>query len=286
MKPEYEILLGAHTSAAGGPHNALLEGKSIGATTIQLFTSNQRQWQARSLSQEAIAKWHETLQETGLKKIMSHDSYLINLGAPDPEILMKSRHTFREEIIRCLQLGITYLNFHPGSALKAGLEPCLKRIVESLCEVKDLFAGKDPLRLLIETTAGQGSTIGAPFEEITYIVKHTLNIVPVGVCMDTCHSFQAGYDFRTKQALSKTLDEFDKVIGLKHLYAMHINDSMKDIGSRIDRHMPLGAGFIGIDGFKAIMQEPRLFALPKYLETPGGPPVWTEEIKLLRSFIS
>jgi len=285
MKKNFEILLGAHTSAAGGVHNALLEGKSIGATTIQLFTSNQRQWHSRSLSQEAITKWNETLLETGLKEIMSHDSYLINLGAPDPENLVKSRHAFREEIIRCLQLGISYLNFHPGSALKAGVEPCLERIVESLCEVQDLFSGKDPLRLLIETTAGQGSTIGSSFEEISYIVKHAMNVVPIGVCMDTCHSFQAGYDLRTKEAVSKTLDEFDKVVGLQHLYAFHLNDSMKDIGARVDRHMPIGKGFIGIDGFKAIMQEPRISSLPKYLETPGGPPVWKEEIALLKSFL-
>jgi deoxyribonuclease-4 len=284
MTKHSEILLGAHTSAAGGVQNALYEGKSIGATTIQLFTANQRQWNARSLSQDTITAWKEALVETGIKSVMSHDSYLINLGAPNPEVLVKSRHAFREEIIRCLQLDVAFCNFHPGSALDGGLENCLDKIVESLREVADLFTGKQPLRLLIETTAGQGSTVGARFEEISYIIERTKDKIPVGVCIDTCHIFAAGYDIRTKEDLSKTLSEFDKVIGLQHLYAFHLNDSQKGLGSRVDRHMPLGDGMIGIECFKAIMQEPKLVLIPKYLETPGGPSLWTEEIKLLRSF--
>lgn len=280
-----EILLGAHTSAAGGVQNALYEGQSIGATTIQFFTSNQRQWNSRSLSQDVITKWKEALVETGIKNVMSHDSYLINLGAPDPEVLIKSRHAFREEIIRCLQLGVSLLNFHPGSALQAGLENCLSKIVESLLEMKDLFTGNDPLRLLIETTAGQGSQVGANFKEISYIVEGVKDELPIGVCIDTCHIFAAGYDIRTKEALQNTLKSFDETIGLKHLYAMHLNDSQKGLGSRVDRHMPLGEGMIGIDCFQAIMQEPALFHLPKYLETPGGPELWEKEIKMLRDFV-
>lgn len=280
----HELLIGAHTSAAGGVQNALYEGKSIGATTIQLFTSNQRQWHSRSLSQETIELWHKAMQETGLKSIMSHDSYLINLGATDPEVLTKSRHAFREEIIRCLQLGLTFMNFHPGAALKAPKEKCLDGIVESLFEVRDLFTGKDPLRLLLETTAGQGSSVGCTFEEVGYIVKRVKESIPVGVCIDTCHIFVAGYDIRTKAGLEKALSEFDHHIGLKHLCALHLNDSQKGLGSRVDRHMDLGKGTLGIDCFKAIMQEPRLKELPKYLETPGGLEVWKKEIELLRSF--
>lgn len=281
-----EILLGAHTSAAGGVFNALYEGKAIGATTIQFFTSNQRQWNARSLPQEVIAKWNEARLETGIKSIMSHDSYLINLGAPDPEVLMKSRHAFREEIIRCLQLGVSLLNFHPGSSLKDGVENCLNKIVESLLEMKDLFTGKESLRLLIETTAGQGSQVGANFEEISYIIERVKDELPIGVCIDTCHIFAAGYDIRTKEAVQETLKTFDKKIGLNHLSAFHLNDSQKGLGSRVDRHAALGEGMIGIDCFKAIMQEPSLAHIPKYLETPGGPELWEKEIKMLRSFVS
>jgi deoxyribonuclease IV len=280
-----QILLGAHTSMAGGLENALFEGESIGATTIQLFTSNQRQWYAKTLSQEAIHKFEEALVKTKLSHIMSHDSYLINLGAPNHEVLVKSRQAFRDEILRCLQLGISYCNFHPGSALDAGTERCLDLIVESLRAVQDLFTGKEPLRLLIETTAGQGSTVGASFEEIAYLVERTKEFVPIGVCIDTCHIFAAGYDIRTKEALSDTLKKFDDVIGLEHLYAFHLNDSMKELGSRVDRHAPLGQGCIGIECFQAIMQDPRLKALPKYLETPGGPANWKQEIALLRSFV-
>lgn len=280
-----EILLGAHTSAAGGVFNALYEGQKIGATTIQFFTSNQRQWNARSLSQEVISKWNEARLETGIKSIMSHDSYLINLGAPDPEVLVKSRHAFREEIIRCLQLGVSLLNFHPGSALQAGVDNCLNKIIESLLEMKDLFTGKEGLRLLIETTAGQGSQVGANFEEVAYIVEGVKNDLPIGVCIDTCHIFAAGYDIRTKEALQSTLQSFDKKIGLKHLYAFHLNDSQKGLDSRVDRHMPLGEGMIGMDCFRAIMQEPSIAHLPKYLETPGGPELWEKEIKMLRSFV-
>jgi deoxyribonuclease-4 len=278
------LLIGAHTSAAGGVHNALYEGREIGATTIQLFTANQRQWNARTLSEDAIKLWEKALEETGLKSIMSHDSYLINLGAPDPEILIKSRHAFREELIRSLQLGLSFVNFHPGAALKEGVTPCLDRIVESLKGVKDLFTGKEKMKLLLEMTAGQGSCVGAKFEEIAYIIERVKDDVPVGVCIDTCHIFVAGYDIRTKEALEKTLDEFDRIIGIKYLNALHLNDSKKELGSRVDRHADLGTGMIGIDCFKAIMQEPRLVNLPKYLETPGMKEVWKKEIALLRSF--
>ena len=285
MKKQEEILLGAHTSAAGGAHNAIYEGKAIGATTVQLFTANQRQWKARSLAQDEVDLFRQALEETGLKSIMSHDSYLINLGAPDPEVLMKSRAAFREEIIRCLQLGISYMNFHPGAALQEPREVCLKRIVESLLEMKDLFTGKEPLKLVVEATAGQGSVYGWKFEELAAIVERTENDLPMGVCIDTCHIFAAGYDIRTKESLDKTLHEFDKIVGLENLMAMHLNDSQKPIGSRVDRHAELGKGDIGIEAFKAIMQHPQLKHLPKYLETPGGPELWEKELRLLRSFI-
>lgn len=285
MKHKDDILLGAHTSAAGGVHNALYEGKSIGCTTIQLFTANQRQWKSRSLSQDEVHLWQKALHETGLQKIMSHDSYLINLGAPDQEILMKSRCAFREEIIRCQQLNLSFLNFHPGAALKDPVEQCLNRIVESLLSMKDLFNGNTQLTLLLEATAGQGSTVGSKFEELSYVVKRVKDEIPIGVCIDTCHIFAAGYDIRTKAALDKTLHEFDAIVGLQYLQALHLNDSQKGLGSRVDRHAELGKGMIGIDAFEAIMRHPYLHKLPMYLETPGGPELWEKEIHLLRSFL-
>lgn len=280
-----EILLGAHTSAAGGAQNAIYEGKEIGATTVQLFTANQRQWKTRSLSQDEVDRFHHAIQETGLSHIMSHDSYLINLGSPDPEVLMKSRTGFREEIIRCLQLGVSYMNFHPGAALASPVENCLQCIVDSVKEVRDLFSGKEHLKLAIEATAGQGTTIGSNFKELGFLVNSLKDELPIGVCIDTCHIFAAGYDIRTKEGLDKVLDEFDKHVGLKYLLAFHLNDSQKGLGSRVDRHEPLGKGEIGIECFKAIMKHPKLKSLPKYLETPGGPEVWKKEISLLRSFV-
>ena len=282
--PTKELLIGAHTSAAGGVHNALYEGREIGATTIQLFTSNQRQWNSRSLSIEAIDLWNKARDETQIKSVMSHDSYLINLGCPDPEMLSKSRHAFREELIRSLQLDLAFVNFHPGAALKEDVTLCLNRIIESLLQVQDLFTGKHNLKLLLETTAGQGSCVGAKFEELAYIIQGVKDQIPIGVCIDTCHIFAAGYDIRTKDALDTTLAAFERIIGLEYLQAFHMNDSLKDLGTRVDRHADLGKGLIGIDCFKAIMQDPRLTHIPKYLETPGLKEVWKLEIPLLRSF--
>lgn len=278
-----KLLIGAHTSIAGDISNALLEGQKIGATTIQLFTANQRRWDTKPLEQEAIERWHQTQHETGIKTVMSHDSYLINLGCPDSDNLKKSRHSFREEILRCLQLGITYLNFHPGAYLKDTPEKCLDCICESLYEFEDLLA-KSKLRLLLETTAGQGSAVGCRFEEIAYLIEKLKHRLPIGVCIDTCHIFVAGYDLRTAEACDSTLKEFDRIIGLKHLYAFHMNDSVKGLGSRVDRHQPLGTGTIGMECFKFLMQDDRTRHLPKYLETPGGLDLWEKEIALLRSF--
>ena len=281
MKKPEELLIGAHTSTQGGLHHALLQGSQIGATTIQLFTRNQRQWNAKPLSEEEIGLFQETLETTHLKKIMSHASYLINLGSPDPEGLKKSRKAFREELIRCQELGIAFLNFHPGAALESSEEECLARICESLIQLEDL-ADKGPTRLLLEATAGQGSSVGHRFEHLGWILKQVGKKIPVGVCIDTCHIFVAGYDIRTKKAWQETLELFDKVVGLEHLHAFHVNDSLKPFGSRRDRHAPLGKGEIGIECFHVLMTHPQLRLIPKYLETPDGPPLWEKEIALLR----
>lgn len=284
-KEAKELLIGAHTSAAGGAFNALLEGKKIGATTIQFFTANQRRWDSKPLDPSAIEKWHETLAETGLKQIMSHDSYLINLGSPDPEMLEKSRNCFREEIIRCKQLKLSFLNFHPGAALSDDITRCLDRICESLFQYEDLLSDCN-LRLLLEATAGQGSCVGHSFEQLAYLVHKLEKRMRVGICIDTCHIFVAGYDIRTADAWNSTLKEFDKLIGLKHLYAFHLNDSMKGLGSHVDRHQHLGEGQIGLECFRFLMQDPRTKHLPKYLETPEGLTRWEKEIALLRTMAS
>lgn len=277
------LLIGAHTSAAGGAFKALLEGKAIGATTIQFFTANQKQWKGKPITEEAAEAFKNTLAETQMKKVMSHAGYLINLGSPNPVGLKNSRQGFVEEVERCLTLGLSFLNFHPGAALNESKESCLDRIVESLLLIEEMFVDES-LTLLIETTAGQGSSVGASFEEIAYLIEKTHRRIPIGVCIDTCHIFVAGYDIRTIQGWRDTLEKFDALIGLKYLKAFHLNDSMKDLGSRSDRHAPLGEGKIGIESFKFLMGSQMTREVPKYLETPGGCPLWDKEIWMLREF--
>ncbi len=279
-KPE---LIGAHMSAAGGVHHALLEGAKIGATTIQLFTANQKQWHSSPISEKECGLWQEALEKTGISSVMSHDSYLINLGSPNPDVLHKSQHAFAKEIKRCHQLELAFLNFHPGAATTSTTEACLEQIIKSLTDLRPTIE-KGATRLLIETTAGQGTVVGWNFEHIGYLVSALHSIIPIGVCIDTCHIFAAGYDIGSKAGWDETLHAFETHIGLKHLYALHVNDSMNPLGSRKDRHAPLGAGCIGINAFKAMMQHPKLRHLPKYLETPEGPPLWEKEIALLRTF--
>lgn len=280
-----EPLIGAHTSTSGGAFNALLHGQAIGANTIQIFTSNQKQWRGKKYTEKELGEWFETLEEAPMQKIMSHDSYLINLGCPNEENLLKSRKAFSEEIQRCQALKLSYLNFHPGAALKESVEKCLDLIVESLLETKSLLENSS-LRLLIEATAGQGSNVGHSFEQLGYLVDRLKDHLPIGVCIDTCHIFAAGYDIRNRSSWDQTLKAFDEKVGLSHLYALHVNDSKFPLGSKKDRHAPIGEGEIGRAGFEAMMTHPLLSHLPKYLETPGGMPAWKEEIALLKSFLT
>lgn len=275
-----KILLGAHTSAAGGAPNALYEGQTIGATAIQLFTSNQKQWNGRQITDEELLLWEQAREETGIEAIMSHDSYLINLGSPNPELLAKSRAAFRAELKRCHLLQIPYLNFHPGSATTGTVDECLETIAQSLLEMEELIL-QGPTKIVLETTAGQGTSVGHRFEHIAAIIAQIDSKIPLGVCIDTCHIFAAGYDIRTAEAWTQTLEEFDSVIGLKYLSAFHLNDSLKPLGSRVDRHASIGKGEIGSESFRFIMQHNDL---PKYLETPEGPPVWKLEIATLRNY--
>ncbi len=275
-----KILIGAHTSAAGGAHNALYQGQEIGATTIQLFTSNQKQWIGRKITPEEVALWEKALAKTGISDVMSHDSYLINLGAPNLEVLIKSRKAFRDEIERCHALKIPYLNFHPGAYTTSSEEECIETIIQSLIEMEELL-DKGPTKLLLETTAGQGTSVGHRFEQLGAIIQRLKGKIPIGVCIDTCHIFVAGYDIRTDEGWRKTLKEFDEKIGLQYLFAFHVNDSAKDFGSRVDRHADIGQGKIGSASFRFLMQNTNM---PKYLETPNGPPSWKNEIATLRKY--
>jgi deoxyribonuclease-4 len=279
----HDCFIGAHTSTSGGLQNAIIEAAAIGANTFQCFTSNQKRWVGRQITDEEIDLWEKTLEKYPMQYIMSHDSYLINLGAFSEEVHEKSLKAFSDELTRCHKLNISFLNFHPGAYTEGSEEECLKKIVSSLKKMSHL-AEKGKTRLLIEATAGQGTTVGYCFEQLGYLVDELKDHVPIGVCIDTCHIFAAGYDVRTKQAWDQTLHDFDKKVGLKHLHALHVNDSMKPFGSRKDRHASLGEGEIGIEGFKAMMQDPRLQSIPKYLETPEGPDVWKKEIALLKSY--
>lgn len=275
-----QLLIGAHTSAAGGVSHALLEGAEIGATTIQLFTSNQKRWAGKAISLEELQRWQDAKLESGITTTMSHASYLLNMGSPKEEGLEKSRIAFQEELTRCHKLEVTFLNFHPGSALDHPVEQCLDTIVASLKSVADL-ANEGETTLLLETTAGQGSNVGHTFEQLGYLIERLEKKIPIGVCIDTCHIFAAGYDIRT--SWDDVLAQFDRTIGLRFLKAFHLNDSVHPLGSRKDRHAHLGEGYIGMESFKQLMQDPRTRAIPKYLETPE-PTRWAHEIQLLRSF--
>jgi deoxyribonuclease-4 len=277
------ILIGAHTSASGGSQNALYEGRDIGATTIQLFTSNQKQWKGRKITEEEVALWKKALEETNIQDVMSHDSYLINLGSPSLESLDKSKQAFQDEIERCHLLNIPYLNFHPGAATGSSEEQCIETIIASLLEMEKLLH-QGNTRLLLETTAGQGTSVGYRFEHLASIIQAVHHKIPIGVCIDTCHIFAAGYDIRTEKAWEKTLQEFDNIVGLKYLFAFHLNDSLKPLGSKVDRHAGLGEGEIGLECFKFIMTHPKLKHLPKYLETPVGLDGWKKEIALLKKY--
>ncbi len=290
--------VGAHVSASGGVENAPLNAKAIGAKAFALFTKNQRQWRAKPLSLKSIDEFKINLESVGIKPehVLPHDSYLINLGHPEIEKLEKSREAFIDELQRCEQLGLKLLNFHPGSHLQkiAKKDPnyeeklkeaeyaCLDVIAESMNLAIEATKGSDVI-LVIENTAGQGTNLGYKFEHLAYLIDKCEDKSRVGVCIDTCHMFTAGYDIRTKEAYESTWREFDEIIGFKYLKGMHINDSKPPLGSRVDRHQSIGKGEIGLDAFKFIMNDSRMDNMPLVLETIDES-IWKEEIELLYSF--
>ena len=274
---------GAHVSASGGLQNAPANARAIGAEGLALFTKNQRQWTAKPLSRAEIDDFRRACEGGGYAaaQILPHDSYLINLGHPEAEGLEKSRAAFDEEMLRCQQLGLDRLNFHPGSHLRQiGETESLGRIAESINRALDRTHG---VTAVIENTAGQGSNLGFRFEQIAYILERVEDKSRVGCCIDTCHAFAAGYDLRTAAACEATFAEFDRVVGMQYLRGLHLNDAMKPLGSRVDRHAPLGDGEIGWECFRYIARDGRFEGMPLILETPDESR-WAAEIAALKAF--
>ena len=291
--------VGAHVSASGGVDNAPLNAMKIGAKAFALFTKNQRQWVAKPLEEKMIESFRANLKKSGIdpKYILPHDSYLINLGSPDMVKLEKSREAFIDELIRCDQLGLKLLNFHPGSHLvKVGKRDPLygDKIIEAELNCLDLIAEsmnlaieatKDlDVKLVIENTAGQGTNLGYKFEHLGHLIDKIENKSRVGVCLDTCHTFTAGYDLRTKKAYETTMDEFERIVGFEYLCGMHLNDSKPKLGSRVDRHHSLGEGEIGWDTFRFIMNDLRMDDIPLILETIDSD-IWEQEIQALYNLV-
>jgi deoxyribonuclease-4 len=291
--------VGAHVSASGGVDNAPLNAMAIGAKAFALFTKNQRQWVAKPLETKTIDAFHKNLEASGIlpKHVLPHDSYLINLGHPEVEKLEKSRDAFIDELERCRILGLDKLNFHPGSHLvkipkkdpgydeklmEAELH-CLDVIAESMNRAIDATQDSN-VKLVIENTAGQGSNLGYKFEHLGHIIDKIEDKSRVGVCLDTCHTFTAGYDLRTREAYDETMEAFGRIVGFEYLMGMHINDSKPKLGSRVDRHASLGQGEIGWDAFRFIMNDSRMDDIPLVLETIDES-IWAEEIRALYALI-
>ncbi|MDZ7339710.1 MAG: deoxyribonuclease IV [candidate division KSB1 bacterium] len=283
MKPK--LLLGAHVSIAGGLEIAPARGAAIGGTVIQIFTKNQMQWTAPPLSVTAINQFHQAVAKESLAAVVAHDGYLINLASPDQQLLERSRSAFLDEMTRAEQLHLSALIFHPGSHKGIGEQAGIQLIAESLTSLI-LARPNFQLRLLLESTAGQGTSLGYRFDQLQQILEQVPHSERLGVCLDTCHAFAAGYDIRTRTAYEHTLGEFDRIIGLKNLGAIHLNDSMKPLGSRIDRHTTIGDGQIGLDAFRFLMNDDRLAHVPKILEIPGDLMTFKQNIKLLKSLVN
>ena len=277
--------IGAHVSAAGGVENAPLNARKIGATAFALFTKNQRQWSAKPLSEDSIRGFKANCTAAGYtpEQILPHDSYLINLGHPEAAGLEKSRTAFIDEMRRCEQLGLQFLNFHPGSHLKKiSEEDCLARIAASINRALEKTAG---VTAVIENTAGQGTNMGHRFEHLAAIIDGVEDKTRVGVCLDTCHTVSAGYDLISPAGYEKTLAEFDAVVGLSYLKGLHLNDDKKALASRVDRHASLGEGTLGLEPFRRIMNDPRFDGMPLILETPDDSR-WPEEIRMLKGMVA
>jgi len=289
MKPKTKTpgpLLGAHMSIAGGVGNAFLHGKKVECDAIQIFTKSSRQWAGKPYSKEEIEQFHANRKDTGITKVIAHDSYLLNLGSPDAALRLRSIEAFIDELERCEVLGVTHLVAHPGAHVGAGEVEGIKTIARSLDEVHKACPGYCA-RVALEITAGQGSNLGYRFQHIADIIDDTHESDRLRVCFDTEHAFAAGYDLRTDEGYERTFGEFDETIGIEQLAAFHLNDSKKEFNSRVDRHEHIGKGFIGVHAFRRLINDKRFWGLPMCLETPKGPDLKEdrENLTLLRSLI-
>jgi deoxyribonuclease-4 len=278
------MLLGAHVPTSGGVPQAPGNGRSIEATAIQIFTRSQRQWKAKPMTKEESGAFRAALGGSGVKAVLSHASYLINLSSVVPEFLALSRQTMVNELRRCHALGIPHAVVHPGAHMGAGEKEGLAGIARSLDHVLRRTRGSSAMPVL-EVTAGQGSCLGHTFEQVAEVIARVKEPERVGVCIDTCHVFAAGYDITTTRGYEQTLERFDRVVGLHKLKAIHLNDSQKPLGSRVDRHAPIGEGLLGLATFARFLNDPRLEAVPMVVETPGPIEVWKKEIALLRGLV-
>ncbi|MFP4329271.1 MAG: deoxyribonuclease IV [Spirochaetaceae bacterium] len=276
--------LGAHVSASGGVENAPLNEGEIGGKALALFTKNQRQWKAKPLSEDSIESFAQNMRAVGipLEQVLPHASYLINIGSPEEDKRKKSSHALADEVERAAQLGIGLVNFHPGSHVKmVSEEECLELIAG---EINGIIKETEKVVLVLENTAGQGSNVGYSFEHLARIIELVDNKERIGVCLDTCHTYAAGYDISTLEGWNQTMAQFESVVGISYLRGMHINDSQYDLGSRKDRHAPIGDGCLGTEAFRPIMNDPRLDEIPLILETTD-PERWPKEIELLYAMI-
>lgn len=262
-----EPLIGAHKSIAGGVYNALKEGEAIGCKTIQIFTKNANQWRGKPISDADAQKFKEEVRRTGISPVVAHDTYLINLASPNEELIKKSIDAFFDELRRCELLEVPYIVMHPGSHTQSGEDAGLNKVADSLNKVHKMAKGFS-VKILLETTAGQGTNLGYTFEQLKFIYDNVKENGRLGYCYDTCHTFAAGYDITTKKAYEKTMKEFDRVLGIKNLLCFHMNDAKKGLGSRIDRHEHIGKGMLGELPFALILQDKRFIDIPKILETP------------------
>ncbi len=278
------MILGAHVSTQGGVENAPAEGSRFGIETIAIFSRNQRQWKPKSLEKHQVDLWHQRVAEHGIRQALSHDSYLINLCAPDPENLTKSIDALTDELERAEALRLTHVVVHPGSHLKEGEDWGVGKIAESLSELHARLPGCRA-KIALEITAGQGTNLGYRFEQIARMIELSAGNGRLSVCFDTCHAWAAGYDIATAEGYDQTWDEFDRLIGLDRLEVFHFNDAKKPLGSRVDRHEHIGDGVMGLEPFRMLVNDERFRELPAILETPEGSERYAEDLTRLRALV-
>ena len=269
--------LGAHMSVAGGFHLAIERGLRAGCQTMQIFTKSNNQWDALPISPESAKKFKNAVKDSGIGPVFAHTAYLINAGSPEKETYERSKEALKVEVERATVLGLAFIVLHPGSHKETGEEACLKKISETVAWVLDQTKGS-AVKVLYEIAAGQGSAVGHRFEHLATLLKLTGHPDRIGICLDTCHLFAAGYDLRTAAAYARTMEDFNRIVGLKAIQAVHLNDSKKELGERVDRHEHIGKGQIGLEGFRCLLNDPQLHQVPMVLETPKDEETLAEDV--------